>query len=92
MSDDEFEATTVREAWLAFEEAAIPKDAGPNQRKAMEMGFYGGALAMFNLLAVASSQDSGEPTDREVDAVSTLYDELDKWGDEQTAARLWSAP
>ncbi len=91
MSMSNPDETTVADAWQSFEKAAIPNGAGPNQRKAMQMAFYGGALAMFDLLARASTQnDDEEPSDREMLSVKTLYDELDKWGDEQVADRRTS--
>ena len=80
--------STVLETWLSFEKAAIPADGGPNQRKAMEMAFYGGALAMFELLTRASTQDHDDlPSEREVSTVSALYAELEAWGDRELESR-----
>lgn len=66
---------TVRDAWLNFRRASIPKEAHKSQHEAMEMAFYAGGMATFELLvrATADSPDKG-------DDVSKLYHELREWG------------
>jgi hypothetical protein len=71
---------TIRDTWRSFKDAAISDRATGKEVAVLEMAFYSGAMAMFDLLAKAASQDAGEePSKRELLTVSTLYTEMQEW-------------
>ncbi len=65
---------TIAQNWQSFAKAAVPKDAGPAQRKAMEQAFFGGVLSMFGIMV---SQLSKIPVEADaLAATAVIYNEI----------------
>jgi hypothetical protein len=66
---------TLHNMWIGFAEA-LPHDAPVQQRIDMRRAFYAGAASLFDLMAHCLDPEE-EPTERDLDYVSSLKKELD---------------
>ena len=80
----------IAEEWCKFAAQTIPKDAAPEQRKAMRAAFYCGADVLLRVLldGFASGNDSTEPTKEDEDLLKSVMLEMEGFA-KQVANGSW---
>ncbi len=69
----------IENAWQSYCSMVMPADAGEIQIKETRQAFFAGVAILFQTMMV--SLDPGEePTDRDMQRLSDLQDELDEFG------------
>lgn len=69
---------TAAMAWALFEQDAVPKDAPPHQRTAMQWCFYAGMQSLLDVI-MASLDPGEEPTEGDLNRMQGLSDELQRF-------------
>jgi hypothetical protein len=69
----------MRHEWDKYRADVVPNDAGVNQVQQTQDAFYGGALALYELV-MESLDPSPNPTEQDCDFISRLKGELMEYG------------
>lgn len=77
----------IEQSWRGFAEEIDLSDAPEIQRREMRRAFYGGAVALFHLLNKIMDPSTLEPTEMDMEIVSHINAEFEKYVEDLLAGR-----
>jgi hypothetical protein len=69
----------IEAGWVGLMHAAMAKDASDIQVKEMRMAFFAGAQHLFASIMTIMEPGDDEPTDKDLDRMSQIADELERF-------------